>query len=142
MQQLGLHFLKNNPALKVWSTDKNLGPIVTTTECYVNRALKDHLNNTTTHREIIENAVKGRMLAKKDHGKQSGGSAPHRNNQILTPFCQETNRDRTVFTAIAGSCRPICILLYAGKDSQVTMDNVTSHFGCWKHPSWAWPMGQ
>jgi hypothetical protein len=63
LQQAGLSFLRNNPELKVWSTDKNLGPIVTTADVYIQRAFSDHLDDSTTYRELSDSQVNGRILA-------------------------------------------------------------------------------
>ena len=63
LQQAGLSFLKHNTDLKVWSTDKNLGPIVTTVECYIHRAFSDHLSDTNTYRELTHLQMTGRIKA-------------------------------------------------------------------------------
>jgi hypothetical protein len=63
LQQAGLQFLCSHPEIKVWSTDKNLGHIVTPTETYINRAYSDHLNDSSTYREISINIAEGRILA-------------------------------------------------------------------------------
>lgn len=63
LQRAGLEFLSQRPDLKVWATDKNLGPIITTTATYIERAHVDHLNDTTTYRELTLSQANGRIIA-------------------------------------------------------------------------------
>ena len=52
IQKAGLRFLKNRPDLLVWPTDKNLGPIVTTKQHYVELIIRDHLSDTKTYKKL------------------------------------------------------------------------------------------
>ena len=57
MQQSALYALHRRSDLMVWRTDKNLGPIVTTEEMYMKRALNDHLLDHATYRRIPDEAA-------------------------------------------------------------------------------------
>jgi hypothetical protein len=47
-----LDWLRNNPMLVVFATDKNLGPAITERKVYIERALSEHLLDTTTYRQL------------------------------------------------------------------------------------------
>ena len=56
IQQTALQHLRYRKDLVVWRSDKNLGPIVTTENMYVKRALNDHRLDPETYRRIPSKA--------------------------------------------------------------------------------------
>lgn len=56
----GLEYLRNHPTYIVWPSDKNLGPVLTTRDTYREKAY-DHLNDTTTYRELSMQDAKSRL---------------------------------------------------------------------------------
>jgi hypothetical protein len=62
-QALTLRNLTNRLDLIVICTDKNLGPAIIERNIYIQRALDDHLLDTTTYRRLSESAANGRIKA-------------------------------------------------------------------------------
>lgn len=60
IQVAGLDFLKVNPQYFVWPSDKNLGPVLTTRDTYRLKAY-EHLNDTSTYRELNESSALSRL---------------------------------------------------------------------------------
>jgi hypothetical protein len=53
-QESAVRFLQNHPDIKVWSTDKNLGPIVTLSAIYLTHAWTDHLHDQSTYQQLTK----------------------------------------------------------------------------------------
>lgn len=64
-QQAGLRFLKARPDLHVWESDKNLGPVLSSKTLYIKRVFEDHLNDSTTYRELTQQTAHNRITAVK-----------------------------------------------------------------------------
>ena len=55
--------LRRNDNLIVFKTDKNLGPAILERSCYVKIALKEHLHDTLTYRQLTQQQAIGRLRA-------------------------------------------------------------------------------
>jgi hypothetical protein len=60
-QEAALAFIRDHPNMKVWKTEKNLGPIVTTMTLYLERAWKDHLRDNSIYRQLSAEQCRNRV---------------------------------------------------------------------------------
>ena len=58
-----LCFLRHTSDFVVLKTDKNLGPAILERDIYIQKALAEHLSETTTYRRLTELESQGRLKA-------------------------------------------------------------------------------
>eukprot|EP00957_Ditylum_brightwellii_P009574 721898-Ditylum_brightwellii.AAC.1 len=62
LQQHLLRALKNHPEFVILLTDKNLGPVIIEQEEYLKHAIKDHLSDEKTYKQLTNGKAKTRLL--------------------------------------------------------------------------------